>query len=65
MTISIYFLLFIFDFFFVIIEWAIPGRTAIPGRPVARAEQAPGISPQTKNQFNIEVAMEATYQILS
>ena len=53
-----------FDFF-VIIEWAIPGRTAIPGRPVARAEQAPGISPQTKNQFNIEVAMEATYQILS
>ena len=47
------------------VEWAIPGRTAIPGRPVARAEQAPCISPQTKNQFNIEVAMEATYQILS
>ena len=58
------FLLFVFDFLFII-EWAIPGKTAIPGRPVARAEQAPGISPQTKNQFNIEVAMEATYQILS
>ena len=24
-----------------------------------------GISPQTKNQFNIEAAMEAAYQILS
>ena len=36
--------------------WAIPGGTAIPGRPVARAEQAPGISPMSKNQFNIVVA---------
>ncbi len=36
--------------------WATPGRTAIPGRPVARAEQAPGISPMSKNQFNIIVA---------
>lgn len=36
--------------------WATPGGTAIPGRPVARAEQAPGISPVSKNQFNIVVA---------
>ena len=36
--------------------WATPGRTAIPGRPVARAEQAPGISPVSKNQFNIVVS---------
>ena len=35
--------------------WAIPGWTAIPGRPVARAEQAPDISPSSKNQFNIVV----------
>ena len=39
-----------------VLYWAIPGGTAIPGRPVARAEQAPGISPVSKNQFNIVVA---------
>ena len=38
-------------------EWADPGGTAIPGQPVARAEQAPDISPLTKNQFNIVVPM--------
>lgn len=46
-------------------EWADPGGTAIPGQPVARAEQAPDISPSSKNQFNIEVTQWATYQILS
>ena len=39
--------------FCLFMRWAIPGRTAIPGRPVARAEQAPSFSPQFKNQFNI------------
>lgn len=46
-------------------EWAVPGGTAIPGQPVARAEQAPDISPVLKNQFNIEVPQWGTYQILS
>jgi len=46
-------------------EWAVPGGTAIPGQPVARAEQAPDTSPMSKNQFNIEVTQWATYQILS
>ena len=46
-------------------KWANPGGTAIPGRPVARAEQAPAISPKSKNQFNIEVPLWGTYQILS
>ena len=46
-------------------KWAIPGGTAIPGRPVARAEQAPDFSPVHKNQFNIEVPLWGTYQILS
>ena len=46
-------------------EWADPGGTAIPGQPVARVEQAPYTSPMSKNQFNIEVAQWATYQILS
>ena len=35
-------------------EWATPGGTAIPGRPVAKVEQAPDTSPKFKNQFNIE-----------
>ncbi len=35
-------------------EWANPGGTAIPGRPVAKVEQAPDTSPEFKNQFNIE-----------
>lgn len=35
-------------------EWANPGGTAIPGRPVAKVEQAPDTSPRFKNQFNIE-----------
>ena len=48
-----------FTFFsFCLLWWANPGRTAIPGRPVERAEQALGISPQNKNQFNIVVAMK-------
>ena len=46
-------------------EWAGPGGTAIPGQPVAKAEQAPDTSPSSKNQFNIVVAQWATYQILS
>ena len=46
-------------------KWADPGGTAIPGQPVARAEQAPDISPRCKNQFNIEVLQWRTYQILS
>ena len=59
-------ILFVLVYFVMFdIIWAIPGRTAIPGRPAARAEQAPCISPKSKNQFNIEVAVEATYQILS
>ena len=36
--------------------WATPRRTAILGRPVARAEQAQYTSPPSKNQFNIVVA---------
>ena len=36
-------------------NWADPGGTARPGQPVVRAEQAPDISPLSKNQFNIEV----------
>ena len=46
-------------------EWAVPGGTAIPGQPVAKAEQAPDSSPSSKNQFNIEVPRWGTYQILS
>ena len=46
-------------------EWADPGSTAIPGQPVTRAEQAPDISSNAKNQFNIEVPTWGTYQILS
>ena len=42
------------NMFFVCLLWADPGGTAIPGQPVARAEQAPDISPRSKNQFNIE-----------
>ena len=53
------------DIHIVSYVWATPGRTAIPGRPVARAEQAPGILPVSKNQINIVVALEATYQILN
>ena len=34
--------------------WAIPGGTAIPGQPVAKAGQAPDTSPSAKNQVNIE-----------
>ena len=45
--------------------WAGPGGTAIPGQPVAKAEQAPDTSPSSKNQFNIVVAQWETYQILS
>ena len=46
-------------------EWAGPGGTAIPGQPVAKAEQAPDTSPSSKNQFNIVVPQWGTYQILS
>ena len=46
-------------------EWAGPGGTAIPGQPVAKAEQAPDTSPSSKNQFNIVVLRWRTYQILS
>ena len=46
-------------------EWADPGGTAIPGQPVAKAEQAPDTSPSSKNQFNIDVPQWGTYQILS
>ena len=62
------FMLFFIGLFFIPPrgeKWANPGGTAIPGRPVARAEQAPDISPQSKNQFNIEVPLWGTYQILS
>ena len=38
-------------------RWADPGGTAIPGQPVAKAEQAPNTSPMSKNQFNIEVTL--------
>ena len=38
--------------------------SAIPGRPVVRAEQAPATSPNFKNQFNIVVTQWATYQYL-
>ena len=43
----------------------IPEVLQYPGQPVARAEQAPDISPVFKNQFNIEVPQWGTYQILS
>ena len=46
-------------------EWAIPGGTAIPGRPAEELEQAPVSLPSSKNQFNIEVPQWGTYQILS
>ena len=49
----------------VLVKWADPGGTAIPGQPVTRAEQAPDISSVSKNQFNIEVPQWGTYQILS
>lgn len=52
-------------FLLLLEEWAVPGGTAIPGQPVVRAEQAPNISPMSKNQFNIEVPRWGTYQILS
>lgn len=51
--------------FLVLWLWADPGGTAIPGQPVARAEQAPDISPRSKNQFNIEAPQWGAYQILS
>ena len=41
----------------IIIFWAAPGGTAIPGQPVAKVEQAPDTSPIFKNQFNIVVAI--------
>ena len=50
---------------FIIFSGPIPGGTAIPGQPVASAEQALDISPSCKNQFNIEVPRWGTYQILS
>ena len=46
-------------------KWAAPGGTAIPGQPVEGSEQAPASPPSSKNQFNIEVTLWATYQILS
>ena len=46
-------------------EWADPGGTAIPGQPVAKAEQAPDTSPSSKNQFNIVDPRWGSYQILS
>lgn len=46
-------------------EWADPGGTAIPGQPVAKAEQAPDTSPSSKNQFNIVDPQWGSYQILS
>ena len=46
-------------------EWADPGDTAIPGQPVAKAEQAPDTSPSAKNQFNIVDPRWGSYQILS
>ena len=51
--------------FFLYIKWADPGGTAIPGRPVTEAEQAPGALSISKNQFNIVVPLWGTYQILS
>ena len=51
--------------FFSYIKWADPGGTAIPGRPVTEAEQAPGALSISKNQFNIVVPLWGTYQILS
>ncbi len=55
-------------FLFVVLpngEWADPGGTAIPGQPVATAEQAPNTSPSAKNQFNIVDPRWGSYQILS
>ena len=53
------------DFITPLEEWAVPGGIAIPGHPLAKAEQAPNTSPKSKNQFNIEVLQWRTYQILS
>ena len=55
----------IINYFFHEGRWADPGGTAIPGQPVAKAEQAPNSMPMSKNQFNIEVNQWSTYQILS
>ena len=52
-------------FFYFLIRWADPGGTAIPGRPVTEAEQAPSALSMSKNQFNIVVPLWGTYQILS
>ena len=54
-----------FGFFYSFSVWASPGGTAIPGQPVARMEQAPSLSPGSKNQINIDVSQWETYQILS
>ena len=42
-----------------------PGGSARPGQPVARTEQAPIPWPLFKNQFNIQVVLWTTFQILS
>ena len=46
-------------------EWAVPSGSARPGQPVARTEQAPVPWPICKNQFNIQAARWAAFQILS
>ena len=56
---------FILFFALFLFGGAVPGGTAIPGQPVAKAEQAPDTSPCSKNQFNIVVSQWETYQILS
>lgn len=50
---------------FFLLKWADPGGTAIPGRPMTEAEQAPCTLSMSKNQFNIVVPLWGTYQILS
>ncbi|GBP42808.1 hypothetical protein EVAR_83326_1 [Eumeta japonica] len=45
--------------------WAIPGGTAMPGRPVTGVERAPNTPSGYKNQFNILVPRCGNFQILS
>ena len=57
--------IYIFYYFPMYGEWAVPGGTARPGQPVEKSEQAPASSPRFKNQFNIDGPQWGPYQILS
>ena len=56
---------FVVDLESLVGKWAYLGGAAVPGRPVAEPEQAPGTLSPYKNQFNIEGGTWPPYQILS